>query len=439
MFCLSSSESAAPTPHSLSAGSSTPESDKSGTGGPFPATCSMAQESVATLSTLAALMSPVSNMSPSDEGSDSSALACHARQPAGSSTGQAAAGRDPDSKRFHAYDRILQAAVRRDWFSAAEVREAVGLESRLVHQVLRLLSNDGLIVRLETAPAESSVSRTRDSTGPEMAPAPRCQTRKQRGPAFRWTEKRAQLALTEWVKSKVYSNRITRAPVEDRPRERLLALGAVNLRTADLIAILIRSGNARESALQAGERVAAAYAEQLEQLSDARRGDLRELSSAIGETAYCQIMAGVELGRRIAEARSKIIPRPRIQSTDEARDYCSTHFRRLATDSKHEEFHIVLLNTRYEPIGSHRVSSGTLDASLVHPREVFRPAIKEAAKAILLVHNHPSGDPTPGEQDIRVTRRLNDVAKLIGIDVLDHIVVAARGAYSLRDAGLGFD
>ncbi|MFM7739823.1 MAG: RadC family protein, partial [Planctomycetota bacterium] len=188
-----------------------------------------------------------------------------------------------------------------------------------------------------------------------------------------------------------------------------------------------------------GERVAAAFAQQLEKLSDARRGDLREISTAVGETAFCQIMAGIELGRRVAEARNRNTPRPRIQSTDDARAYCSEHFRRLASDSKHEEFHLVLLNTRYEPIGSHRVSAGTLDASLVHPREVFRPAIKEAAKAILLVHNHPSGDPTPGEQDIRVTRRLNDVAKLVGIDILDHIVVAAGGTFSLRDAGLGFD
>lgn len=360
--------------------------------------------------------------------------------PQGNCPGHLGPGCDRDRERFHSYDRILQAAASRDWFSAAEVREAVGLESRLVNQVLRLLSDDGLIVRLEALPTAVAGLTELSSAGPLPGRTnSRRRGRERSAPAFRWTEKRAQLAPDEWVRSKIYSNRITRAPVEDRPRERLLKQGAANLRTSDLIAILIRSGNARESALQAGERLAAAFDMQLEKLSDARRGDMRELSSAIGETAYCQIMAGIELGRRVAEARAKVTPRPRLQSTDDAREYCRHHFRRLATDSKHEEFHIVLLNTRYEPIGSQRISSGTLDASLVHPREVFRPAIKEAAKAILLVHNHPSGDPTPGEQDIRVTRRLNEVAKLVGIDVLDHIVVAAQGTYSLRDAGLGFE
>lgn len=350
---------------------------------------------------------------------------------------------DHDAFRLRSYDLIVQAAARFEEFQAAEVREAVGLQGRLVNQVLRLLSDDGLIVRCdppkERGPNIESRHNTGviDNAGKEFARSSRSSGI--RSNLFRWTEKRRELKPELWVRSKVYSNRVTRAPLEDRPRERLLSGGAENLRTADLIAILIRSGNARESAVQAGERVAAAFAEQLEKLSDARRGDLREISSAIGETAFCQIMAGIELGRRVAEARNRTTPRPRIQSTDDARAYCADHFRRLASDSKHEEFHLVLLNTRYEPIGSHRVSAGTLDASLVHPREVFRPAIKEAAKAILLVHNHPSGDPTPGEQDIRVTRRLNDVAKLIGIDILDHIVVAAGGTFSLRDAGLGFD
>lgn len=350
---------------------------------------------------------------------------------------------DRDAIRLRSYDLVVQAAARLEQFQAEQVREAVGLQGRLVNQVLRMLSDDGLIVRCESPQDRIPSVESRDmggaiNNGENVVGRARRMSR-MRSNLFRWTEKRRELEPEQWVRSKVYSNRVTRAPLEDRPRERLLSGGAANLRTADLIAILIRSGNARESAVQAGERVAAAFAEQLEKLCDARRGDLREISTAVGETAFCQIMAGIELGRRVAEARSRNTPRPRIQSTDAARAYCAEHFRRLASDSKHEEFHLVLLNTRYEPIGSHRVSAGTLDASLVHPREVFRPAIKEAAKAILLVHNHPSGDPSPGEQDIRVTRRLNDVAKLVGIDILDHIVVAAGGTFSLRDAGLGFD
>lgn len=351
--------------------------------------------------------------------------------------------RDRDAIRLRSYDLIVQAAARFEHFQAAEVREMVGLKERLVNQVLRLLSDDGLIVRCQPT-GESATLNVPLQPGESNQPSGKTieRTGRSRGSSsavFRWTEKRRDLAPEHWARSKVFSNRVTRAPLEDRPRERLLSSGVANLRTADLLAILIRSGNPRESAVQAGERIAAAFAEQLEKLSDVRRGDLREVTTAVGETAYCQIMAGIELGRRVAEARNRTIPRPRIQSTDDARAYCADHFRRLASDSKHEEFHLVLLNTRYEPIGSHRVSSGTLDASLVHPREVFRPAIKEAAKAILLVHNHPSGDPTPGEQDIRVTRRLNEVAKLVGIDILDHIVVASSKSFSLRDAGMGFD
>ncbi|HID21576.1 MAG TPA: hypothetical protein EYP14_04160, partial [Planctomycetaceae bacterium] len=108
-------------------------------------------------------------------------------------------------------------------------------------------------------------------------------------------------------------------------------------------------------------------------------------------------------------------------------------FARLAENAAQEEFHVLCLNTKHEVLSSHRISVGSLDASLVHPREVFRPAVKEAAAAILLVHNHPSGDPTPSRQDLAITERLEEAGRTLGIDVLDHIIVARRGHLSLRE------
>jgi DNA repair protein RadC len=217
-----------------------------------------------------------------------------------------------------------------------------------------------------------------------------------------------------------------------------LALGAAKLRTAELLAILVRSGRPGESALQAGEKIAARYGNDLGGLADVGRGELKEASPAVGETAYCQIMAGIELGRRVAEAaneREKLSGR--ISSTADALAYCRGAFRRLVADGTQEEFHIVTLSTKNEVINTHQISVGLLDQSAVHPREVFRPAIRDAAKSVILVHNHPSGDPTPSDQDIKVTRRLEGAGDTVGIAVLDHIIVARNGAVSVREYEAG--
>ena len=227
---------------------------------------------------------------------------------------------------------------------------------------------------------------------------------------------------------------VLETPVADRPRERLLAHGAEALRVAELLAILIRSGRTGESALLAGEKIAAHFTNQLERLAEAGRGDLKEVSSAVGDAAYCQIMAGIELGRRIAFAQQeRQKPQRRIDDSATALAYCREHFNRLADDSAREEFHIVTLDTKNQVLGSHRISVGTLDRSLVHPREVFRPAIKDAAKSIILVHNHPSGDPAPSDDDFTVTSRLEEAGKTLGIQILDHIIVGRSGACSVRE------
>lgn len=226
---------------------------------------------------------------------------------------------------------------------------------------------------------------------------------------------------------------VAESPPSDRPRERLVQLGASQLRLAELLAILIRSGRPGESAVQAGERLAAEFGTRLEKLPDAAAVELKQISSAVAQTAYCQIMAGIELGRRVAEAKGNESRVRRIQGAQDAIAFCQDHFARLVADGVREEFHIVCLDTKHQVIATHQISVGTLNASLVHPREVFRPAIKDSAAAILLVHNHPSGDPSPSREDRMVTERLESAGTTLGIDVLDHIVLGACHSVSLRE------
>jgi DNA repair protein RadC len=229
--------------------------------------------------------------------------------------------------------------------------------------------------------------------------------------------------------------KVAETPTADRPREQLLLHGPGALRTAELLAILIRSGRPGESAPHAGEKLAAHFADQLDRLAEAGRGELKDIAAAIGKVAYCQIMAGIELGRRVAQAQEqRRRPASRILSSADAIAFCTARFARLASDAIQEEFHIVCLDTKHHLIATHRVSLGSLDRTIVHPRDVFRPAIKDAAKAVLLVHNHPSGDPTPSRDDISLTRRLEEAAEILGVQVLDHIIVGRHGTVSLRQA-----
>lgn len=174
----------------------------------------------------------------------------------------------------------------------------------------------------------------------------------------------------------------------------------------------------------------------LERLPAIAQHDIEAACPELGQREFSQLMGAVELGRRVAEQKSLArLPRLALSSTTAAVSYCRERFARLAADAVQEEFHIVTLDTKNHVLSTHRITVGTLDASLVHPREVFRPAILDAAASILAVHNHPSGDPTPSKEDRFVTKRLQDVGETIGITLLDHIVVARDGAMSIRELG----
>jgi len=145
-------------------------------------------------------------------------------------------------------------------------------------------------------------------------------------------------------------------------------------------------------------------------------------------------MAAIELGRRVQEAKSNYRLVNKISSSSDAIDFCIVRFARLITDCLQEEFHIVTLNAKNNVIATYQIAVGALDASLVHPREVLRSAIKEAASSVILAHKHPSVDPTPSREDRAVTDRLTNVGKVIGIDVLELIVMGKGSIVSIRES-----
>ena len=168
-------------------------------------------------------------------------------------------------------------------------------------------------------------------------------------------------------------------------------------------------------------------------LTDISRLTIDEMKSrGISATDARVISAAIALAKEIAEP-GQDYGRLKISNPATAIRYCLAEFTALRNHGAQEEFWLVTLDTKNQPIASHRITVGTLRNSLVHPREVFRPAISDAAKCILVVHNHPSGDPTPSDQDISVTERLEAAAEIIGIPVIDHIIVAGDRALSISE------
>ncbi len=212
----------------------------------------------------------------------------------------------------------------------------------------------------------------------------------------------------------------------DRPRERLFAHGAAQLSDAELLALLLRVGvRGRYAASLARELLAAGGLAALANAAPAELGTI----AGIGPAKAASVLAACELGRRLA---ARPLRRgDRIGCPEDVHRHFHAHLR----DATAEQFHTVLLDSRHRVIRSVLTSQGTLTASLVHPREVFRPALREAAAALVLVHNHPSGDPSPSPEDREITRRLAQAGVLLGIPVLDHVIVADRGYASLREEG----
>jgi DNA repair protein RadC len=226
---------------------------------------------------------------------------------------------------------------------------------------------------------------------------------------------------------------IKELPVSERPRERLLAKGADALKLSELIAILLRTGTKGVSAIQVAEQVILKF-ESLDRLSRATIAELRQVKG-IGSDKAVALKSAFTLARRMAEEIRQ--EPPTLDTPERVADLLREKNRAYEV----ENFQVVLLNTRRKLIRVDDISQGTLDTILVHPREVFKPAIGANAAAIVLVHNHPSGDPTPSEADIKVTRDLIRAGQLLKIDVLDHVILGRatqnrpKDYVSLRELG----
>jgi DNA repair protein RadC len=217
-------------------------------------------------------------------------------------------------------------------------------------------------------------------------------------------------------------------PSNERPRERFTALGPAALRTAELLAILASSGSGGRSALEVAEGLYECFGRSLRRLGNASGSQLMAVPG-IGEARAVAILAALELGRRAAEE-----VRHEDDRVTAPRDVYRRFELRLR-DLRQEEFHVLLLNTQNAVMREVMVTRGILDASVVHPREVFAPALTEAAAAVILVHNHPSGDPTPSPADREVTRQLVEAGRLLGIPVRDHVIVGNGRYASFLDLG----
>lgn len=226
----------------------------------------------------------------------------------------------------------------------------------------------------------------------------------------------ARLSIRDWA-------------ADDRPREKLMALGPAALSDAELIAILIRSGSTKESALDLAKRILSDAANDLHRLASLGITDLTGYTG-MGEAKAISIVAALELGRR--RRATEVPDRPSITSSAAAFD----QVRGRLAELPHEEFWLLLLDRGNRLIQSTSVSKGGLHGTVADPKVIFKLALDKRASCLVLCHNHPSGQLRPSEEDVKLTRKLVEGAGLLDIVVQDHIIVAATGYYSFADNGM---
>jgi DNA repair protein RadC len=228
-----------------------------------------------------------------------------------------------------------------------------------------------------------------------------------------------------------YQPMIRDLPQGERPRERLKAYGAKHLSNTELIAILLRTGMQGENVLAVSSRLLAHF----DGLAGLGRTTFAELCAQRGlsEAKACQLLAALELGRRfvsLAPAERMVINSPE--------DVANLMMAEMAVLDQ-EHLRVLLLNTRNEVLSIQEIYIGNVNSSVVRPAEVLRPAVRDNAPSVIVVHNHPSGDPTPSPEDVSITKELLAAGKLLGVELLDHLVIGSGGRYvSLNEKGLGF-
>ncbi|MGX2960732.1 RadC family protein [Peribacillus sp. JNUCC 23] len=216
-------------------------------------------------------------------------------------------------------------------------------------------------------------------------------------------------------------------PKDERPRERFIQNGPQSLSNQELLAILLRTGTKDESVIQLANRLINTF-EGLRMLKDASIDEITAIKG-IGEAKAIQILTAVELGKRITQLNYQ--DRYVIRSPEDGANYCMEEMRFLSQ----EHFITLYLNTKNQVLHKQTIFIGSLNASIVHPREVFKEAFRRSAASIICLHNHPSGDPSPSREDIEVTKRLVECGKIIGIELLDHIIIGEHKFVSLKEKG----
>ncbi|HEC35762.1 MAG TPA: JAB domain-containing protein [Anaerolineae bacterium] len=228
-----------------------------------------------------------------------------------------------------------------------------------------------------------------------------------------------------------YNPTIKELPLPERPRERLARLGPSALSTTELLAIVLRTGVGGENVLGVAGRLLARHGG----LAGLARASLSELVAehGVGLAKAAQLQAALELGRRLLLAAPE--ERPQIRSPADVAAMLMAEMGHL----EQEHFWVLLLDTRNRVLGSEPVYKGSLNQSQVRVGEVFREAVRRNCAAVIVAHNHPSGDPSPSPEDVAVTRDLVAAGRLLGIEVLDHLVIGQQRWISLRERGLGFE
>lgn len=220
-------------------------------------------------------------------------------------------------------------------------------------------------------------------------------------------------------------------PQDDRPRERLMQVGPTAVSTAELLAIILRTGVGGENVLRLSERLLATFKD----LPGISRASIAELTQVkgIGPAKAVEVKAALEIGRRLmaTSPQEKVV----VSSPSDAANLLMSEM----TFLEKEHLRLILLDTRNKVLATPTVYIGSLNASVVRIGELFRAALKENAAAFIVAHNHPSGDPSPSPEDIKVTRQLVEAGKLLDIDVLDHIIIGRQRFVSLKERGLGFE
>jgi DNA repair protein RadC len=219
-----------------------------------------------------------------------------------------------------------------------------------------------------------------------------------------------------------YRLRIRDLPEEEKPREKLKKYGPASLKNYELMAVILGKGTRREGILELSKRIMSQYGNQ----AVFSQGDVDTVEKvlSLSPVQACQVVAAFELGKRLFVKPPEVF----LRSPEEVFEYAKDMAR-----LKKEHLRGLYLDTRNKLIRDEIIAIGTLNASLAHPREIFHPAIESHAAAIILVHNHPSGDPSPSTDDIELTKQVHESSKIVDIDLLDHVIIGGQDYCSLKD------